>query len=96
MNAYRIKYTNNYGTETVFYIDAATWYIIESQSTYVILGNEVDNKVTYSNYKQTDFGVYMPYTVHVYTGVMEEHFDINTQKVEVNKQIDPTIFDMPK
>jgi hypothetical protein len=94
VNAYKIKYTNKYGSETVYYLDPATWYIIQSTSTATAMGQQVTVTVTYSNYKQTDFGIFMPYTMHVDMGQFA--LDVNTQKVEVNKTIDSTIFDMPK
>jgi hypothetical protein len=94
INAYKLKYTNKYGAESFFYIDPATWYIIKVTRTANAMGQQVTVTTTLSNYKQTDFGIYVPYTVHLDMGQFA--LDVNTQKVEVNKDIDPKIFDMSK
>jgi hypothetical protein len=94
INAYKLKYTNKYGSESFLYIDPATWYIIQTTKTENAMGQQVTVTATLSNYKQTDFGTYMPYTVHLDMGQFA--LDVNTQKVEVNKDIDPKIFDMSK
>ena len=95
IDAYKLKYTNKYGLETFFYVDPATWYIIQSTTTAEAMGQQVTATTTYSNYKQTDFGVYMPYTTHIDMGG-QIVLDINSQKVEINKDIDPQVFEMPK
>jgi hypothetical protein len=94
VNAYKLKYTNKYGSETNYYIDPATWYVIQITKQATAMGQTVTVTVTPSNYKQTDFGVYMPYTTHIDMGQFA--MDINTQKVQVNTDIDPKIFEMSK
>ena len=58
------------------------------------MGQAVDVTTTYSDHKKTDFGLVLPYTKSVDMGVFQ--FVQKIGKVEVNKQIDPKIFDMPK
>lgn len=93
VNAYKIKYTNKQGYETNYYIDPATWYIIQTTATANAMGQEVTITTSLSNYQKNDFGVFMPYTIHLDMGQFA--LDISTQKVEVNKEIDPKIFEMP-
>ena len=94
VNAYKLKYTNKYNKETVFYIDPATWYIIKTVSTANVMGQEATVTSTLSNYQKTDFGTAMPYALNVDMGQFA--LAVTVQKVEMNKTIDPTIFDMPK
>jgi hypothetical protein len=94
INAYKLKYTNKYGSETNYYIDPATWYIIQATKTANAMGQEVIVTISMSNYKQTDYGIYMPYTTHIDMGQFA--LDVNTQKVEINKEIDPKMFEMSK
>jgi len=93
-NAYKIKYTNKFGIETTYYIDPSTYYIIQSVKQAEVMGQSVTVTTTYSNYQKTDFGVFMPYTTNVDMGQFA--LTVNTKKVEVNKEIDPKIFEMPK
>ncbi|HEY2727316.1 MAG TPA: hypothetical protein VGI61_09095 [Parafilimonas sp.] len=94
VNAYKIKYTNKYGLETDYYIDPATWYVIQTTATANAMGQEVIITTSLSNYQKIDFGIYMPYTIHLDIGQFA--LDITVQKVEVNKDIDPKIFEMSK
>ena len=94
VNAYKLKYTNKYGSESYYYIDPATWYIIQVTKQATAMGQPVTVTVTLSNFKQTDFGVYMAYTTHIDMGQFA--LDVTTQKVEVTKDIDPKIFEMSK
>ncbi len=94
INAYKIKYTNKYNIESFYYIDSATSQIIQSIQKGNSMGQEITVTVAYSDYKQTDYGVFMPYKTHVDMGQFA--LDITTQKVEINKEIDPKLFEMPK
>ena len=93
VNADKIKYTNKYGAETTYYIDPSTWYIIQSIKQGEMMGQTVTITTTYSNFQKTDYGITLPYTSNVDMGQFA--MTINTKKVEVNKDIDQKIFDMP-
>lgn len=93
-DAYKLKFTNKLGGETFYFIDPATWHIAKITRTAEAMGQTVTVTVTPSDYKTTDFGVAFPAKNHV---DMEQFaLDINVEKVEVNKEIDPKIFEMPK
>ena len=94
VNAYKIKYTNKFGVETTYYIDPSTHYIIESIRQANMMGQPVTVTTTYSNYQKTDYGIVLPYSANVDMGQFA--LTINTKKVEVNKEIDPKIFELPK
>jgi len=94
INAYKLKYTNKYGLETFYYIDPATWYITQTIATGNAMGQSITVTTTFSNYTKTDFGVSLPFTIHLDLGQFA--LDVNTQKVEINKDIDPKVFEMSK
>lgn len=90
---FKIKVTAD-GNETYYFIDPKTYYITKSIMKGEAMGQAVDVTTTYSDHKKTDFGLVLPYTKSVDMGVFQFVQKIN--KVEVNKAIDPKIFDMPK
>ncbi|CAN5613355.1 hypothetical protein BH10BAC2_BH10BAC2_06050 [soil metagenome] len=92
INAYKIKYTNKYNVEILYYIDPATSYIIQASKKANVMGQEVTVNTTLSNYQKTDFGIMMPYTINIDMGQFA--MQINTKKVEINKAIDEKIFEM--
>jgi hypothetical protein len=59
-----------------------------------MMGQAVTVTTTYSNYQKTDYGIVLPYSANVDMGQFA--LTINTKKVEVNKEIDPRIFELPK
>lgn len=93
-NAYKIKYTNKDSAVTTYYIDAATNYIIQAVRTGEVQGQTIDITVSYSDYRKTDFGISVPYKVGIDMG--QFNLQNTTTKVEVNKTVDPAIFEMPK
>lgn len=94
INAYKLKYTNKDGGVTSFYIDPATNYLIQEIRTEDVQGQPTDITVSFSDYKKTDFGLMVPYTMGIDMG--QFNMKSTTTKVEVNKTVDPSIFDMPK
>lgn len=93
INAYKIKLSKP-DVEIIFFIDPATYYILKSDSKVIMDGKEITNTSTFSNYKKTDFGFVVPYTMGITT--MGYEVTINYSKIEVNKEVDPKIFVMPK
>jgi hypothetical protein len=93
VNAYKIKLSQP-GTEIIYFIDPTTYYILKTDAKASVEGKDVSNTTTFSNYKKTDFGFVVPYTM----GVTNMGYDvtINYSKVEINKDVDPKIFMMPK
>ena len=58
------------------------------------MGQSVDITTTYSDHKKTDFGIVFPYAKNVDMGMFQ--MSQKTEKIEVNKTIDPKIFEIPK
>ena len=59
-----------------------------------MMGQPVEITNTYSNYQKTDFGLVVPYSR--VTDFGQFLLTVTVTKAQVNKQIDPSIFDMPK
>ena len=57
-------------------------------------GQSAEVAVNFSNYKKTDYGYVVPYSIATTFPGMTMTSTIN--KVEVNKAVDPQIFSMPK
>lgn len=93
-NAYKIKLTTKDAVVITFYIDAGTYYITKAVSKFSVGGQDVEMTSAFSDYRKTDQGYVLPYAQQQ----MLPQFTLNitTNKVEINKAIDPTIFDMPK
>ena len=94
-NAYKIKATTKDNAETIYFIDPATYYIIKEITNVSANGQKSEVVSVYSNYKKTDYGYTIPYSQEL---TLPQGFTINitTSKVEVNKEIDPKIFEIPK
>jgi hypothetical protein len=93
IDAFKIVYTNKFGSETTYYIDPSTYYIVQSVKQGGTRA-QAATTTTYSNYKKIDFGIFMPYTVNVDMGQFA--LEIDTKKIELNKEIDPKTFELPK
>jgi hypothetical protein len=95
VNAYKLNVMTADSTNITYYIDPNTYYIIESNVASNFQGQDINITTTYSNFQKTDIGYTLPYSIDTNYG---GQFDmpITIKKVEVNKQIDPTAFDMPK
>jgi len=92
-NNYKIKVTSG-GAETTYYIDTATYYINKTVASADFGGQNIDVVTTFSDYKKTDLGNLLPYSRTTDFGNFALAY--TTTKVEVNKQIDPAIFEMGK
>jgi outer membrane lipoprotein-sorting protein len=76
---------------TIYYIDSATHFLTQLIRTY----NGQTTTVKYSDFKETDFGNIMPHSQEV-TIPQGMQLTYTITKVETNKPVDPSIFDMPK
>jgi len=91
--SFKIKIIGD-GNETYYFIDANTYLLTKSIIKSEVMGQAVDVTTTYSDYKKTDFGIMLPYSKSIDMGMFQ--LAQKVEKVEVNKEIDPKIFDMPK
>jgi hypothetical protein len=90
---YKIKVTDG-SAESTYFIDASTYYINKTVVKGEMMGQPVDVTITFSDYKKTDFGIVLPFAKTTDLGGFSLSSKVN--KVEVNKEIDPKIFEMSK
>ncbi|CAN5217199.1 hypothetical protein BH11BAC6_BH11BAC6_05230 [soil metagenome] len=91
INTYIIKLITDVGVEYTFSIDPSTYYILKTEK---VSGGNLTTYI-FSDYRKTDLGFVMPYAAEI---TLPQGFTINTtvSKVEINKAVDPVIFEMPK
>jgi hypothetical protein len=92
---YKIKLTSKENAESVYVIDANTYLIKTATRKGKMQGQDVDVTTTFSDYRKTDVGYMIPYALDVDFGG-QFSLSIAVKKVELNKTIDPAIFEMPK
>ena len=91
--SFKIKVSGD-GNETFYFIDPTSYYLTKSIVKGEVMGQAVEITTTYSDHKKTDFGIVLPYAKNIDMGMFQ--MSLKTEKVEVNKAIDPKIFAMPK
>jgi hypothetical protein len=92
---FKLKVVTKDNTEITYFIDAATYYITKIMKKGNMMGQDLVITINLSDYKKTDYGYIMPYSIQTSFG---EQFSLSATvtKVEINKTIDPAIFAMPK
>jgi len=90
---YKIKLTSSAGTGT-FYINKKTYYLDKTVSSVSMGGQDMEITVSFGDYRKLDGGFAFPYSQSVVQPMATLNF--THKKVEVNKPLDPAIFDMPK
>lgn len=94
-NQYKLQLTSKEGNAVVtYFIDANNYYINKAISKVTVSGQDAETTATFSDYKKTDFGYVMAYSQQLV--LPQITLNITHKKIEINKTIDPTIFDMPK
>ncbi len=92
---YKIKLTTKDSVETTYVIDAKTFLIKSTTRTGQMQGQDVQITTSYSDYRKTDTGYLMPYAMDIDFGGQFQ-LSLAIKKVEMNKTIDPSTFEMPK
>jgi hypothetical protein len=90
---YKIKLSGD-GVESYYYIDPTSYYLKKVVTKSEMMGQPIDVTTTFSDFKKTDFGIVLPYARNVDLGQFQ--LDQKVTKIEVNKEIDPKIFEMSK
>ncbi|HEX4849448.1 MAG TPA: hypothetical protein VFV08_01515 [Puia sp.] len=93
--AYKIKLTTKDSASVLYYIDSASYYLVKAVSTVNMNGQPSETTIAFSNYQKTDFGYVMGMKQDI-TLPQGITLTITYKKVEINKDIDPKIFMMPK
>jgi hypothetical protein len=94
-NNYKLKVKTKDGSEAMMWLDPTTYYITKTTNKTKVNGEEFETTAVFSNYKKTDFGFVMPTNTELQLpqGIS---LNITSKKVEINKEIDPKMFEMQK
>lgn len=92
-DVYKIKVTTPENRTTFYYIDANTYLVVQTSTSADMMGQTTEVVSKFSNYEKTDVGYVIPKTTTVSYG---DQFSLTmkVKKVEINKQIDPSVFDL--
>jgi hypothetical protein len=93
--AYKLKVTGADAGETLVYIDTATYYMTKLSINQEFMGQMMEISSTYSDFKKGDMDIIFPFTIDLSYG---GQFNVmnSVKKIEINKNIDPSVFVMPK
>ncbi|HWE86149.1 MAG TPA: hypothetical protein VG267_14500 [Terracidiphilus sp.] len=94
-DTYKVKVTTKDNVDTTYTFDPKTYLLKTTIRKGQMQGQDVDITTTYSDYRKTDVGYLMPYAMDLDFGGQFQ-LSIAIKKVELNKTIDPAIFEMPK
>jgi hypothetical protein len=96
-DVYKLRLTTKIGDMVYFYIDAETYYILKTEERVKLKDKEEKSYTSYSDFRKTDFGVIIPFShQQVDEQGNEQGGPMNFTKVEVNGNVDPSLFDKPK
>jgi hypothetical protein len=91
---YKIKFTNANGMNATYYINMKTYLVDKADMKVSMQGQEAMVTTSFSDYRKVDNGLLVPFGIQ---RVLPQYtLNITVSKVEVNKDIDPAIFEMPK
>jgi len=94
-DTYKIKLTSKENIESVYVIDAKTYFVKSLSTKGKMQGQDVDITSNFSDYRKTEVGYFVPYAIDLDFGG-QFSMSIALKKVELNKTIDPAVFEMPK
>ena len=92
---YKLKLTEKDGDVTTIYLDADSYLELKEESTKNLRGQLTDLETTFGDYKKVE-GLTLPFTIESKAKGTANKQTISIDKVEVNVDIQPTRFDMPK
>ena len=92
---FKIKLTTKDGAEIAYVIDASTFLIKSQTARGKMQDQDVDITSTFADYRKTETGYLLPYSIDLDFGG-QFSLSIAVKKIDLNKTIDPAIFEMPK
>lgn len=91
--AFHITVTRESGAVEHYYLDAEYYIPIKMTRTAEIQGQEQEIEMVFGDYKEVD-GLMFPFSVEVGSG--QGHQGIIIDSVEVNSEVDDSVFEMPE
>jgi hypothetical protein len=93
-DVYKINFTNKDNFTTVCYFDATTFYLVKTMRKMHVNGQETEVVTTYSDFRKTDNGLIGSFSSKIDYGQFQMTTTVN--KVEFNKPVDLSVFEMKK
>ena len=94
-NDWKIKLTSKENIESTYLIDGTSFLVTSVKTKGKMQDQDVDITTKLSDYRKTDVGFLVPYSLDIDLGG-QFALTVTVKKVELNKTIDPAIFEMPK
>jgi hypothetical protein len=91
---YKLKLTTATAVNITLFINKKSYLLDKTVSTATIQGQDMETTVIFSDYRKLDGGYVLNFGQQVALPMYT--LNITHKKVEVNKPIDPAIFEMPK
>jgi hypothetical protein len=92
VSAFKIKLTSPENASATYFFDPTTFFLIKSIQQAEMQGQMVNNETTYSDYKETETGYYMPYKMEISMADGQYVLALNLTKVEFNKPVEEAVF----
>jgi hypothetical protein len=93
-SVYKIKLVTATGSEVIFFISDTSYHILKNIIIMKTEDKEIDITSMFSDFRKTTDGYIMPYSTELDLPGLSLVF--NCKKIEINKELDPVIFEMPK
>jgi len=95
VEAFKIKLTSKDNVASTYYIDPATYYVVQSVRSADMGGQMVNVTTSFSDFKKSDYGWVVPQTTQVNFG---DQFSMTAKvkKMEINVPVDAAVFEMKK
>ncbi|MFI5152049.1 MAG: DUF4292 domain-containing protein [Chitinophagales bacterium] len=95
VSAYKLKVTSKDSVESTFYVDPNSYYVLRTVSKTNMGGQEGETVVNFSKFEKTPYGYVFPMGQEI---ILPQGISLNIthKKIEINKDIDPKVFEMPK
>lgn len=93
VDAFKLKVVTKDSVTSVYYIDPATFYIIQTSLVANMMGQQMEIITSMKDYQKTDFGYVLPYTYDINYGG-QFSLTMKLKKVEFNQPVDPAIFEL--
>ena len=94
VNAWKVNVVSPDNTESVYYFDPDTWYLVKMVQKAEMMGTPMDISIVLSNYQKPENGYAMPFTLETDYGG-QFFLTAKISKVEINQPVDPVVFAKP-
>jgi hypothetical protein len=95
LSVYHIEISTKDSVNISYFVNTGSYEIVKEIREYNFSGNNKKRVFEFSNFKKTDEGFIMPFNTTVTNG-QGITYNVAVSKVDINKEIDPKIFIMPK